>query len=190
MVAERGYSRFVIKGSFLQSAKGRRGRPKSVSHVYYMKWLDRAGAVLAMAAGAVLCTIALSDWSDPIIPSHNRNLIGFLASAALLLYGIYKTANAFISTVTLFPGSVEVRTAFSRESLPSSKIRGRREYVNNWGRSKTWYYSLVPNDDKLGTLDFEQDFNFDETFFSWFNHLPDLDAADEEKNKESIAAKR
>jgi len=175
----------VVEGSFLESATGRKGHLKFVGHVYYMKWLNRAGAVLAMAAGAVLCTNVLSDWSDPLVPSRNGNLIGLLVSAALLLYGIYKTANAFISTVTLSPDSVEVRTAFSRQSLPSSQIRGRREYVSNWGRSKTWYYCLVPNDDKLGTLDFEQDFNFDETFISWFNHLPDLDAADEQMWKES-----
>ena len=187
MVAEGGDSRFVIKGSFLESATGRKGLLKFVGHVYYMKWLNRAGAVLPMAVGAVLCTIVLSDWSDPMVPSHNRNLIGFLVAAALLLYGIYKTANAFISTVTLFPDSVEVRTAFSRHSLPSRQIRGRREYVNNWGRSKTWYYRLVPNDDKLGTLEFEQNFNFDEAFFSWFNRLPDLDAAESEMKKESKA---
>jgi hypothetical protein len=150
-----------------------------------MKWLDRVGAVLAMAAGAVLCTFVLRDWIDPIVRSHKSNTIGLLVSAALLLYGTYKTANAFISTVTLFPHSVEVRTAFSRQSLSTKQIRGRREYANNWGRSKTWYYCLVSNDDKLGTLDFEQDFNFDEAFFSWFNQLPDLDAADEKRWKES-----
>jgi len=182
-----GDSRFVIKGSFLESATGRKGLLRFVDHVYYMKWLDRAGAVLAMAAGAVLFTIVLSDWSDPIVPSHNGNLIGLLVSPALLLYGIYKTANAFISTVTLFADSIEVRTAFNCRSILFNEIRGRREYVNNWGRSKTWYYRLVPNDDKLGTLEFEQNFNFDEAFFSWFNRLPDLDAAELEMKKESKA---
>jgi hypothetical protein len=152
-----------------------------VGHVYYRKWLDRVGAVFTLVVGAALSTIV---WSDLLIPPHNGNLTRLVVSAALLLYGIYLTANAFISTVTLFAGSIEARTAFSRKSLQFSEIRGRREYISGAGRYKTPYFSLVPKDNGLNILAFQQAYNFDEAFFRWFNHLPDLDAADEKMEKD------
>jgi hypothetical protein len=105
--------------------------------------------------------------------------------AALLLYGIYQTANAFISTVTLHQDSVELRTAFSRQSLLFSEIRGRRQYISYAFRSRTPYFKLVPKDDRHDSLSFEQAYKFDQAFFHWFNQLPDLDAADEKSWNDS-----
>jgi hypothetical protein len=105
--------------------------------------------------------------------------------AALLLFGVYQTANAFISSVTLFEDSIELRTAFSRQSLGFSEIRGRREYISYAARSRTPYFKLEPNDNRLNSLSFRQAFSFDEAFFQWFNKIPDLDAADEQKEKDS-----
>jgi hypothetical protein len=147
-----------------------------MGHVYYRKWGDRVGAVLLLIVGAVFCT---TIWSDLLSP-HNPKPLALLASAVLLVYGIYQTANAFISAVTLFEDSIELRTAFSQRSLLFSATRGRREYVTS-GRYRTAYFSLVPGDDRSETLEFVQAYNFDEAFFSWFNRIPDLDAADEKK---------
>jgi hypothetical protein len=104
---------------------------------------------------------------------------------ALLLSGAYQTANAFISRITLYQDSVELRTAFNRRSLRFSEIRGRREYIG-MSRAKTRYFKLEPNDNRLNSLSFaEQAFTFDQAFFDWFNELPNLDAADEKKWIES-----
>jgi hypothetical protein len=108
-----------------------------------------------------------------------------LVLVALVIYGVYLTANAFISAVTLFQDSIEVRTAFSRHTLRFSEIRGRRQYISYAFRSRTPYFKLVPNDDRLSPLTFEQAYTFDQAFCQWFNQLPDLDAADEKSWNDS-----
>jgi len=174
---------FVVEGSGAGIADEAEAYFKHVGHVYYRKWWGRAGTVLLLIVGAAFCTTV---WDVPNFSPQNPQLLTMFVSAVILFVGIYQTANAFISTVTLFAESVESRTAFVCRRLLFSEIRGRRQYITG-GRYKTAYFSLVPNDDRLYTLAFVQAFNFDEAFFRWFNHLPDLDAADEKMEKESKA---
>jgi len=174
-------SRFVVEGSCAEFVKRTEALLKHVDHVYYMTWWSRASALFVLAVGSVFC---IAVWSGPIFPAQNADLVRLFASAALLLYGFYQTANAFLSTVTLLQGSVEVRTAFSRKSLLFSEIRGRRQYTS-MGRYRTAYFKLEPDHDRLYSLAFEQAFTFDEAFFQWFNSLPDLDAIDENNEKDS-----
>ena len=150
--------------------------------VYVMKWGSRVSALLLLVVGPILCA---AIWPEPVDPSRNADLVPLFVLASLVLLGVYQTANAFISTVTLYQDSVELRTAFSRRSLRFSEIRGRREYISHWGRYRTPYFRLEPNDDRLSPFAFVQAFTFDEAFFQWFNQLPDLDAADEQKWKDS-----
>jgi hypothetical protein len=152
-----------------------------MGHVYRMKWGNRVSALLALIVGPIFIAFI---WREPAQPSENPNLVPLIAIAALLLFGVYQTASAFISTVTLYQDSIELRTAFSRRSLHFSEIRGRREYIG-MSRARTRYFRLEPNDDRLKSLSFQQAFTFDVAFFQWFNQLPDLDAADQKKEKES-----
>jgi hypothetical protein len=174
----------VVEGSCLGFASRTEAFFKQMDHVYHMKWWRRVSALLILPLAGVVC---IASWREPKFSPQNPNLFVLVLSGIVLLAGIYQIANAFISTVTLFADSVEVRTAFGRQSLLFGQIRGRREYVSGIGRSRTPYFSLVPNDDQLYTLAFVQAFNFDEAFLRWFNHLPDLDAADEKLEKESKA---
>jgi hypothetical protein len=50
----------------------------------------------------------------------------------------------------------------------------------------TRYLKLEPNDDRLPSLSFPRDCNFDGVFCDWFNNLPDLDAIDKPKTKSLI----
>jgi hypothetical protein len=150
--------------------------------VYTMGWLRRAGALFYLVLGFFL---TLASWTGPVSGTEKSHPFGMLISAAVLLFGLYRSANDFLAAVSLFPDAIEVRTLFKRERLPFSGIRGRREYVGYAGRSRTAYLKLEPNAAGLPSLVFEKDYSLDEEFFRWFNDLPDLDEADRKRKKES-----
>jgi len=110
-------------------------------------------------------------------------------AVVFLIVGIGLTINFFKATVTFTSDAIELNTIFARKKLPFSGIRGRREYVVRGGEvdagGSTRYLKLVPNDDRLPTLDFMKNYTFDDAFYSWFNALPDLDAEDKKVHKDA-----
>jgi hypothetical protein len=76
-----------------------------------------------------------------------------------------------------------VQTLFSRNQLPLSAIRGRRELVSRDAEGTTRNWLLVPIDNARPALKMEKSYNFDDDFKRWFNSLPDLDALDKQNPK-------
>jgi hypothetical protein len=153
--------------------------------VYRMKWWRRASAILLLMFGILFS--AAFCWG-PVIRHADPNPLGIAISAAFTLVGIFWTISAFKSTVTLSDDAIEVRGILGCKRLPLNGIRGRREYVVRGGGvedASTRYLKLVPDDDRLSPLEFEKYFTFDDAFYQWFNKLPDLDAMDKIKHKDS-----
>jgi hypothetical protein len=107
-------------------------------------------------------------------------------SVIFLLVGVGLTINAFQTTVVFTCDAVELHSILSRLRLPLSKIRGRREFVARGEEGGgTRYLCLVPEDDRLSTLQFMKSYTFDDVFYRWFNELPDLDAEDKKVHKDA-----
>jgi len=110
-------------------------------------------------------------------------------AVVFLIVGIGLTINFLKTTVTFSADTIELKTIFARKSLPLSAIRGRREYVVRGGDAdaggSTRYLKLVPNDDRLPTLDFMKNYTFDDVFYRWFYELPDLDVEDKKVHKDA-----
>jgi hypothetical protein len=153
--------------------------------VYRVKWWRRASAILFVVLGILFLTAFC--WG-PISGQADPKPLGIVFSAAFTLVGILWTIGAFKSTVTLSNDAIEVRGIWGCKRLPLNGIRGRREYVVRGGgveEGSTRYLKLVPDDDRLSPLEFEKYFTFDDAFYQWFNKLPDLDAMDKMKHKDS-----
>jgi hypothetical protein len=152
------------------------------SRVYRMKWWRRAFPIVFIAFSLVFLFGLFSKGLDF---EDQKQIITLVVAIVFLLVGSYMTISAFKSTITLSANSIELLTLKGRQQLALSAIRGRREYWVNTGRSRTRYLRLEPDDDRLPTMDFEKSFTFDDSFYAWFNALPDLDADDKKGHKES-----
>ena len=110
-------------------------------------------------------------------------VVGF----ALVAGGGFIAAEKFTSTVTLGESEIRLRSGFAEKRLPIDKIRGRQRYYNagDGEAGGEWRLKIVSDDDRFPTLDFGEQFNFDDAFRTWFSHLPDLDEADKTKPKTS-----
>jgi hypothetical protein len=136
-----------------------------------------------MAVSSLVC---IGIWGGVILGRREPKLEEMVVSAILPMFGVLWVAFSFLSTVTLFVDALEHRTLLGRKRLPFEGIRGRREYfVDSYESGSTRYLKLEPNDDRLPTLDFQKYYTFDREFYEWFNNLPDLDAMDRLKGKNS-----
>jgi len=94
--------------------------------------------------------------------------------------------NALRATVIFTADAIELRSILGYSRLPLNEIRGRREFVERGNEEGgTRYLVLVPNDDRLPTIQFMKGYTFDEAFFRWFYDLPDLDAEDKKVHKDA-----
>ncbi|MGO9129879.1 MAG: hypothetical protein ACLQIS_09130 [Bryobacteraceae bacterium] len=107
-----------------------------------------------------------------------------LGIASIVVMGCgFWVAHAFEARVALFDDAIEVRGLFGKKRLRFDEIRGRREYVVRGDEGgSTRYLKLEPNDDRLPTLRFAREHNFDSVFYAWFRRLPDLDAMEKAKS--------
>jgi len=135
--------------------------------IYRVKRSTRVNAVLFLVLGPVVASI-----------SH-----GISGAAFLLLFGAYVAASVFRTALTLAGETIELRTLFARKALRFDNILGRREYVaaTKYGGRLSW--KIVPNENRLPTLKFDSNLEFDGEFREWFESLPDLDAIDKLKLK-------
>lgn len=108
--------------------------------------------------------------------------------AELLFLSLYFLATgifafmAFSSFVRLSADSIEVRRLWKCKILPFTKIKGRRRYTEKADPYSTPPRHLVlePNNPGFPRIDIklnERDI-FDESFYRWFDSLPDLDKLD------------
>ena len=157
--------------------------PAPTCRVYRLKWWQLAFALFFLTFGGVFTTIA---WGGPIIGQAAAQPMLMTVAIVFVAVGLGLTLSSFKSRVTFTADAIESRTLFRQESLPLHAIRGRREYVvRNPKGGSTKHLKLVPNDDRLPTLDFLKYYTFDDVFFNWFYALPDLDAEDKKRLKDS-----
>lgn len=125
-------------------------------------------------------------WGIPIAGQAEAKPIEMMIACIFLIVGIGLTIYFFKTSVIFTTDAIELHMVFAQHRLPLNAIRGRREYVvsdNEGGSSR--YLKLVPNDDRLPTLDFMKGYTFDDAFYRWFYELPDLDAEDKKVHKDA-----
>lgn len=84
------------------------------------------------------------------------------------------TVHTLTSSVRFTADTVIYKNVFGPMALPIEHIRGRREYVADFGRSGSVpYLNLVSDDEKFPSLNFSRRYNFDDAFYKWFYSLPD-----------------
>jgi hypothetical protein len=141
-------------------------------------WLwPRGSAVLP----CVLAVVMFGDhWWPILFGTKKLGLSDVLfPSLYLLTAGIF-TLLTFRSFVRLSEDSIEVSRVWGSKVLPFDKIKGRRRYTEKADPYSTPARHLVlePNDDRFSRLDIKESDKFDESFYRWFDSLPDLDKQD------------
>jgi hypothetical protein len=148
-----------------------------------MPWWHRAFALFFLAFSAFFM---IGSWGGPIFKQTEAKPMVMTIAVVLPLIGIGLTFIFFTTTIRFTSDEIEHHTIFSTKRLPLSEIRGRREYVvrgEEGGSAR--YLKLVPDDDRLPTLDFMKNYTFDDKFYLWFYELPNLDAEDKKVHKDS-----
>jgi len=152
--------------------------------VYRPRWFGRALALLFLAFG---CFFAIGVSVKAAVELAEPEPLNVLIAILFVLVGIGWTTYTFNVTVTLSEDGITHRNLLGQKRLPLNGIRGRRECVVRGGDppGATRYLKLEPEDDRLPSISFGKNYNFDEAFYMWFNSLPDLDAMDKVKHKDS-----
>jgi len=160
-------------------------QPDPVVRVYRIKWWLQAFAVLWTVLSSLIWGRIL--WNE-VLDTDEPLLWHFIVGPLLTMGGSFWVVHLFRAKVTLFNDSIETCGPLGKATLRFDEIRGRREYAVTGGYEgggDTHYLKVEPNDDRLPTLDFIRDYDFDSTFYAWFDALPDLNAADKQKRKAS-----
>jgi hypothetical protein len=156
--------------------------PAPEFRIYRIQWWQRAIALVSLGLG-VFFVIAL--WEGSIVQQSEALPMEMMVSSVWAIFGLGLTARSFKATITFTADAVELHSLFGHKSLPLNAIRGRREYAVQGSKSGSIHLVLVSNDDRLPALDFGKYYTFDDTFFKWFYELPDLDAKNEKRSKNS-----
>ncbi len=159
------------------------GNPAPYLSVYRPSWSWRAFALAFLALGTIF---AIHIWREVRWGLAEPRPFEIAIGAVLVLVGTALVAHTFTESVRFTTDAIERATLVGVKRLPLSNIRGRREYaVSGHESGRTRYLKLEPNDDRLPTLDFSRNYDFDDAFYKWFHGLPDLDEMDKEAPKTS-----
>ena len=156
----------------------------ATSRVYWMKPGERI-------VGIILCSPGLfflvAFWRPVLLGTEEPNFLELMFPIVYLLISGIFTVKAFRSFVRLSENSIELRSLSGSSLLPFDKIKGQRRYVDNGDENSPTVRHLVlePNDDRFPKLDIEETYRFDDSFYRWFNALPDLDELDKRNPKPS-----
>jgi len=168
---------------FLGASQVEMENPSPIYRVYRLHWGQRAFALLFLAFGVFFM---IGSWRSVLFGQEEPRPFLLVLSVIFMLVGVGLTVNTFLTTVTFTSDAIELRSILSRSRMPLSEIRGRREFVAKGEEGdRTRYLCLVPDDDRLPTLQFMKGYTFDETFYRWFNELRDLDAEEKEVHRDS-----
>jgi hypothetical protein len=151
-----------------------------ISHVYRVVWYDRLTAlsVLVIVAAGVIVMSQTAHNGEGRSSMWASGFVGLLAIGACV-----QTLGRFYNRITLYESAIEYRTVWSTDWLRFDEIRGRREFDSYRGRRGTVHYlRIVPSDKDRLVFDFEDIYNFDDAFYSWFRSLPDLEQATKATN--------
>jgi hypothetical protein len=117
---------------------------------------------------------------------QGRNPAEMLEWAAITLFAVCWMIYVFAAAIVLSENAIEKRTPLKTDSLRFSQIRGRRETVHrNFDGSYIRYLQVIPRDSLLPLIRFQKFYVFDAAFYAWYDELPDLDAMDRARNRDS-----
>jgi hypothetical protein len=151
--------------------------------VYRVSWLFRGFGIVFLLFG---CVFLFALGRTLIIGEEDLTYLTVAIAFIFPLVGGGIAAHGFISRLRFSEERVEKVSFLGRKSLPFGSIRGRREYVvTDAEGGSTRYLRLEPNDDHAAMEFGKALYTFDSAFWEWFNALPDLDAMDKVKHKDS-----
>jgi hypothetical protein len=153
-------------------------RPESSVVVPRTYWLQPFGSRVFPCVLAVF--IFGSHWWPIIFGAKKASLSDFIfPSIYMLMCGVIALIS-FRSFVRLSEDSIKVSRVWRTKVLPFDRIKGRRRYTEKADPYSTPPRHLVlePNDDRFPQLNIKEEREFDESFYRWFDSLPDLDKLD------------
>ena len=157
--------------------------PPPTYRVYRLHWGQRAFALLFLAFSLFF---VIGSWRGVVFGHEEPRPLLLFLSMIFLLVGVGLTINAFQTKVIFTFVAIELQSILGRKRIPLSGIRGRREIVATGEEGgSTRHLCLVPDNDRLPTLQFMKSYTFDDTFYRWFNELRDLDAEDKKVHKDA-----
>jgi hypothetical protein len=120
------------------------------------------------------------DWWPILSGARKPALSDFLFPSLWLLFICFVVVTTYRNFMRLSRSSIELSTLLGSKVLPFEKIKGRRRYTEKadpYSDPKR-HLVLEPNDDQYPRIDIRERKEFDESFYHWFNSLPDLDKLD------------
>jgi hypothetical protein len=155
-----------------------------ISRVYWMKPGQRIVDILLCVVGLFFL---VAFWWPVLFGAKQPNFLELMFPVAYLLFSGIFTIKAFRSFVRLSESSIELRSLSGSKLLPFDKIKGQRRYIDHGDQNTPTVRHLVlePNDDRFPKLDIEETYRFDNSFYDWFNALPDLDELNKRSPKSS-----
>lgn len=117
---------------------------------------------------------------------QGRNPAEMVEWAAITLFAVCWAVYVFVAVIVLWEDAIEKRTPLKTDRLRFSQIRGRRETVHrNFDGSYIRYLQVIPRDSLLPLIRFQKFYVFDAAFYAWYDDLPDLDAMDRARTRDS-----
>ena len=117
---------------------------------------------------------------------QNRNPAQMVEWAAIALFAICWAIYVFAAAIVLSQDMIEKRTPLKTDRLRFAEIRGRRETVHrNFDGSYIRYLRVVPRDALRQEIKFQKFYVFDAAFYAWYDDLPNLDAMDRTRGRDS-----
>ena len=117
---------------------------------------------------------------------QGRSVANLIEWAAIALFAAGWMVYVFSAAIVLTGNAIEKRTVLKTDRLRFDEILGRREKIHrNFDGSYIRYLQVIPRDALLPRIQFQKFYVFDAAFFAWFDDLPDLDAMNRTRNRDS-----
>ncbi len=117
---------------------------------------------------------------------QGRNPAAMVEWGAITLFAACWAIYVFAAVIVLSGDAIEKRTPLKTDSLRFAEIRGRREMVHrNFDGSYIRYLQVIPRDPLMPVIKFQKFYVFDGAFYAWYDELPDLDAMERTRNRDS-----
>jgi hypothetical protein len=155
-----------------------------VGRVYRMSWWFRGFALFFLLFGGTFLFACLRDILDG---EQRHGIWDMVVSVVFPIVGAGMSAKAFTSKIIFSEDSIARTSFWGCRRVRLESIAGRREYVvKGDGEGGSTRYLRLELGDGSAPLDFGKSlYRFDNAFWVWFNQLPDLDARDKQKHKDS-----
>lgn len=117
---------------------------------------------------------------------QGRSVANLIEWAAIALFAAGWMVYVFSAAIVLTGNAIEKRTVLKTDRLRFDEILGRREKIHrNFDGSYIRYLQVIPRDALLPRIQFQKFYVFDAAFFAWYDDLPDLDAMNRTRNRDS-----